>query len=107
MTKIDSYRQNQYAEQVRGSQVASIAHAGGRMDDPTSQAILRDTTEQSSLDAWLIRYGGEMKAREYEMAASDARRQGKNALKAGRMNAFASILGGAGNTYTAYQGMVA
>ncbi len=106
MTKIDLYRQSQYAEQVRGTQVANIAASGGRLDDPTSQAILRDTTDQASLDAWLIKYSGDQKARDYETAAYDARRQGRNALRAGKLNAFASILGGAGSLYGSYKGMV-
>ncbi len=106
MTKVDLYRQNKYSEQVRGSQVAAIGKSGGSLDDPTSQAILRDTAEQASIDAWLIKYGGAMKARDLETQAADVRRQGRNAMRTGKLNAFASILGGAGSLYGSYKGMV-
>jgi hypothetical protein len=91
------------------------------MDDPTSQQIFIRTTEDASLDEWLIRYGGSMEAMGYEYAAADARRQGtmgasramfegkmayaqgKSAYGAGKMGAATSLLSGAADLYTGYK----
>jgi len=121
MTAVNLYRQKQYSDSVASSQRAAIAKSGGSMDDPTSQQIFIRTTEDASLDEWLIRYGGSMEAMGYEYAAADARRQGtmgasramfegkmayaqgKSAYGAGKMGAATSLLSGAANLYTGHK----
>lgn len=114
MTAVNLYRQKQYSDSVASSQRAAIAKSGGSMDDPTSQQIFIRTTEDASLDEWLIRYGGSMEAMGYEYAAADARTggamgasramyEGKMAKATGKMGAVTSLLSGAANLYTGYK----
>lgn len=107
MTAVNLYRQKRYADEVYGSQVASIAHSGGSIDDPTSQAILKDTALESSIDEWLIKYAGANEYYNTMAEASAMRYQGKAARKAGRTGALATILSGAADTYFAHDRMTA
>ena len=103
MTAVNLYRQGKYAESVRGSQVAGIAKSGGSLDDPTSALILKDTSENAALDEWLIKYQGIMEATGMNMEGNNALYEGKMARGAGRMQAFSTLLGGAGDLYTGYK----
>ena len=103
MTAVNLYRQHRYAEEVRGSQVASIAKSGGSLDDPTSSIILKGTAEDAALDEWLIKYQGIMEASGLNMSGNNALYEGRMAKGAGRMQAFSTLLGGAGNLYTGYK----
>lgn len=106
MTALNLYRQKKYADQVEGSQIASIAHSGGRLDDPTSQAILKDTALEASIDEWLIKNAGTQEYYNLKTEASNQRAQARAARAAGRMGAISSLLGGGANTYFSYKGLV-
>lgn len=103
MTAVNLYRQGKYAESVRGSQVAGIAKSGGSLDDPTSALILKDTAENAALDEWLIKYQGIMETAGLNMEGNNALYEGKTAKGSGRMQAFSTLLGGAGDLYTGYK----
>lgn len=105
MTAVNLYRQKRYSDQVYGSQVASIAKSGGRMDDPTSQAILKDTALEASIDEWLIRNAGTEEYYNLKNEASNERYKGKAARASGRLGAITSLLGGAAQGYEAYTRM--
>lgn len=103
MTAINLYRHGRYADDVRGSQITAIAKSGGSLDDPTSAAILRDTAENAALDEWLIKYQGMMEATGMNMQANNALYEGRMAKASGRVQAFSTLLGGAGDLYTGYK----
>ena len=105
-TGVNLYRQKKYADQVYGSQVAAIGKSGGTVDDPTSQAILKDTALGSSIDEWLIKYQGSNEYYNLMSEANNMKYQGKAARAAGRMGALGTLLGGGAETYFAYAGMV-
>lgn len=103
--KINLYRQKQYADKVLGSQTVAIAKSGGSMDDPTSQMILNESTQNAALDEWLIKYGTALEQNNYDMQAIEAKRAAASSRSAGKLGAFSSILGGAANISGAYMGM--
>lgn len=107
LSKIDLYRQKRNEQMITGSQKAAIAHSGGRLDDPTSQAILKDTSEQAALDEWLIRYGANREASNLRSEANALRSrgrtsilEGKQAYSAGKIGLGASILKGFGSIFS-------
>jgi hypothetical protein len=105
-TAVNLYRQKQYADKVEGSQIAAIGKSGGTIDDPTSQAILKETGFEASLDEWLIKNAGTSEYFNLKSEASNQRLQGKSARAAGRMGALATLLGGAASGVGAYKTMV-
>lgn len=104
-TAVNLYRQRQYADKVEGSQIASIAKSGGRLDDPTSQAILNETGFEASLDEWLIKNAGTSEYFGLKNEAANERYKAKAARAAGRMGAISTILGGAAQGFGAYKGL--
>ena len=103
--KINLYRQKQYADKVLGSQTVAIAKSGGSMEDPTSQMILNESTQNAALDEWLIKYGTALEKNNYDMQAIEAKRAAASSRYAGKLGAIGSILGGAANISGAYMGM--
>lgn len=103
--KIQAYRQKQYADKVLGSQTAAIAKSGGSMEDPTSQIILNESTQNAALDEWLIKYGALLEESNYNMQAIEAERAAASSRSAGKLGAIGSILGGVANIGGAYMGM--
>jgi len=103
--KINLFRQKQYADKVLGAQTVAIAKSGGSMDDPTSQMFLNESTQNASLDEWLIKYGALLEESNYNMQAIEAKRAAASSRSAGRLGAIGSILGGAANIGGAYMGM--
>ena len=103
--KINLFRQKQYADKVMGSQTVAIAKSGGSMEDPTSQMILNESTQNASLDEWLIKYGTALEQNNYDMQAIEAKRAAASSRYAGKLGAIGSILGGAANISGAYMGM--
>ncbi len=103
--KIQAYRQKQYADKVLGSQTAAIAKSGGSMEDPTSQILLNESTQNAALDEWLIKYGALLEESNYNMQAIEASRAASSSRMAGRLGAVGSILGGAANFGGAYMGL--
>ena len=103
--KINLYRQKQYADKVLGSQTVAIAKSGGSMEDPTSQMILNESTQNAALDEWLIKYGTALEQNNYDMQAIEAKRAAASSRYAGKLGAIGSILGGAANISGAYMGM--
>lgn len=105
MTAVNIYRQKQYADQVRGSQAATIAKSGGSLDDPTSQEIFKDTTQAASVDEWLIRFAGNIEASNLEGQASNALYEGRMAKGMGQMGATSTLLSGAADLYSGYNSL--
>lgn len=103
--KINLFRQKQYADKVLGAQTVAIAKSGGSMDDPTSQMFLNESTQNASLDEWLIKYGALLEKSNYDMQAIEAKRAAASSRSAGKFGAIGSILGGAANISGAYMGM--
>ena len=103
--KINLYRQKQYTDKVMGAQTVAIAKSGGSMDDPTSQMILNESTQNAALDEWLIKYGTALEQNNYDMQAIEAKRAAASSRYAGKLGAIGSILGGAANISGAYMGM--
>jgi hypothetical protein len=103
--KINLFRQKQYADKVLGSQTVAIAKSGGSMEDPTSQMILNESTQNAALDEWLIKYGTALEQNNYDMQAIEAKRAAASSRYAGKLGAIGSILGGAANISGAYMGM--
>ena len=103
--KIQAYRQKQYADKVLGSQTVAIAKSGGSMEDPTSQIILNESTQNAALDEWLIKYGSALEESNYRMQSIEAERAASFSRFAGRLGAVGSLLGGAANFGGAYMGM--
>ena len=103
--KIQAYRQKQYADKVLGSQVAAIAKSGGSMEDPTSQIILNESTQNAALDEWLIKYGTALEESNYRMQSIEADRAASSSRAAGKLGALGTILGGSANIGSAYMGM--
>ena len=103
--KINLYRQKQYADKALGSQTVAIAKSGGSMEDPTSQMILNESTQNAALDEWLIKYGTALEKNNYDMQAIEAKRAAASSRYAGKLGAIGSILGGAADISGAYMGM--
>ncbi len=100
MAKIRLARQKRYTEQFRGTQMASIVHAGGSLDDPTAQVLMKDTEKMAAFDEWLIKFGGAQAAYEKRTAAAAERFEGRTRKQAGRLQAFTSLLTGGAELYT-------
>lgn len=103
--KINLFRQKQYADKVMGAQTVAIAKSGGSMEDPTSQILLNESTQNAALDEWLIKYGTALEQNNYDMQAIEAKRAAASSRYAGKLGAIGSILGGAANISGAYMGM--
>lgn len=93
-------QQRRYEKSLRGEQIASIAHSGGSLDDPTSQAILKDTAKQAAMDEWIIKYGANQTVRNLRLQAAQERYKGRVSETSGNMDAAATLLTGAGNLYS-------
>lgn len=104
-SKINLFRQKQYADKVMGAQTVAIAKSGGSMEDPTSQILLNESTQNAALDEWLIKYGALLEENSYNMQAIEAKRAAASSRSAGKLGALGSILGGGANIYGAYMGM--
>ena len=104
-SKINLFRQKQYADKVMGAQTVAIAKSGGSMEDPTSQMILNESTQNAALDEWLIKYGTALEQYNYNMQAIEAERAASSSRAAGKLGALGTILGGSANIGSAYMGM--
>jgi len=79
------------AERFKGKQRALYAKAGVTFEG-SPLLVLADTAAEAEMDALAIRYGGETRARGYEMEAISSRWQGKMAKLTGRIGAVSTIL---------------
>lgn len=84
-------------QQKLGTQRANFAASGADISDQDTSAanVLGDTAQWGDYDRRLIQYNGEMQAWNFENQAQGLEFEGKNAAKAGNMNAAASLIGGA------------
>jgi hypothetical protein len=88
-------RQSNQAEKVFGGIQADYAASGVSQDSGSALDVLRESHMNAELDRQNILYGAQMTAFNYRNKARAARFGAESAIKAGRMNAFASVFGGA------------
>ena len=94
-------RQRIKTAQVAGMQKAAMAANGISLTDGTALDTLTDTAELGEMDALMLRYDSEKRAKAYEQQASNLTSQsyltkitGANAYKSGLLSAGATGLGG-------------
>jgi len=104
--KEEERRQRLMTAQKKGAQVVGFAANGIDLGSENVAETLADTAMIGELDALTIRsnakreaYGYQVEGSNFEASAGAKKIAGKNAKKAGTMNAFSTILGGT-NTLT-------
>lgn len=86
----------------RGKAVAAASGAGAK--DPTVMDVLDDVAAQGELDMLNKLYEGKMAMSDRRQQGYMARIQGKNARRAGYINAAGTIMSGASTLYSNYGG---
>lgn len=97
--------QREAAEQRRQTRLAQSrlqALAGGGGSDPTVVNLAADIAGEGELRALTSLYGAEERATGDETQAGATRQMGKNARKAGYINAVSSVLSGGSSMYEKY-----
>lgn len=89
-------KQRRESNQVLGMQRAAFAQSGAGLDGSAADVMAQSATN-AELDAMMIRYEGDLRARGLKEQAKQERFAGKTALTQGYFNAAGSILGGAGD----------
>ena len=98
---IEDLRRTRIA-QSRGQAVAAASGAGAL--DPSVMDIMGDLETEGRYRAATSGYEGEERARDLETGAVLARYEGKNAKKAGNIKAISTLMSGATDLYTKYDG---
>lgn len=99
-------KQRRLTAQFQAQQEAAYAKSGVLMDSGSPLDILSDTAALGEIDALTIRqnymdeaYNQRRQADNFRNEAELNRFSGRNAARAGTMNAFSTLLSTAGNTY--------
>lgn len=79
---------------ILGRQRAFFAQSGGGMGGSAAD-VMQESAINAELDALTLRYEGDLRARGFESEAAMEKFKGKQAKRAGYMNAVGSILSGA------------
>lgn len=98
----DALTEQQKATLVGSSATAQLAAGGGGAADPTSINILANIKGQGNYNALSALYEGQEKNRQYQTQANTDTTQASDALKAGWINAFGTILKGGTSMYDKY-----
>lgn len=88
--------QRRQADRVLGSQRAALAQSGGGMGG-SALGVMKQSAAEAELDALMIRYEGDIRARGFDAQAEQERFAARNAKKAGYWQAAGTILGGGAN----------
>lgn len=90
-------RQSREAERVLSRQQAVAAASGGSATDKTVLDIMGDTAAEGQYQTAAALYEGESSGRGLESQAEISRFKGREAKRAGRINAFSTTLSGLGS----------
>jgi hypothetical protein len=86
------------------SRAQAVAASQGSSGDVSVQNVMAEIAAEGEYRAALELYEGAEAARGLRAQASDAKRRGKEAYRAGRLNAVAGLLDGGSSMYETYGG---
>jgi hypothetical protein len=98
--KFEENRQREQAAKMRARQRVAYLASGVDLSEGTPLEVLGAQAGEMEMDALAIRYSGEVKAKQSESQAAIYRMQGRQAQKAGVINAGSSLLTGVGSVAT-------
>ena len=99
---------NEQGRDVVGAQKVALASGGAGVGSKTAEQLVSDTMTKTNLDEMALRYNADVKMKNARLRAEGAamndesqavgyKMAGRNAAKAGNLNAFSSLLSTAGN----------
>ncbi len=92
----EEFRIRRGAEKLKGKQRVAFAASGVDIGTGSPLLVLADTARQAEIDAMTVRTRGAIEEAGFKEQAVTKRYSGKQAYKAGKTGAFATILSGAG-----------
>lgn len=109
---VEEERSDKQFDQLKGSQKATMAANGLDISSDTMSNLLQDTSHQKAVDATWIRREAQMKKWGFQSEkvqhlrdADQNKAAAKNAKKAGKMNAFSTLLSTAASVGMSYSNL--
>ncbi len=99
---LDTAQLQEQGNQLAARQLAAMAGNGVDVGSVTMQDILSDTAYKVSLDELAVKYGANLQIQDLLNQANLQRYAGRNAAQTGRMSAFNTLLGTAGQVYDSW-----